>query len=282
MENIQWYPGHMTKTRRMMQANISLVDIVIELLDARLPYSSKNPDIDELAQHKRRLVVLNKADLADPSITREWEVFYRAQGFVTMTTNAHEKKIASRLDETARRIMQEKIQREKQRGRQQVIIRAMVVGIPNVGKSTFINQLAKGSPTTTGDRPGVTRGKQWVNVKKGFDVLDTPGVLWPKFEDVVVGQRLAFTGAITDHILDSVTLSEKLIAWLMENYPKVLATRYKVEENLPPNEMLEAIGIARSFKIKGGAVDIERAANTLLDEFRGGKLGRITLETVES
>ncbi|MCL2420454.1 MAG: ribosome biogenesis GTPase YlqF [Defluviitaleaceae bacterium] len=287
--NIQWYPGHMTKTRRMMQANIGLVDVVIELLDARIPYSSKNPDMDELAQAKPRLVLLNKADLADPNVTRQWEAYYLARGIKVMAISATEKKIAGRLAEKVRGMMVDKIAKEKKRGRLTVNIRAMVVGIPNVGKSTLINQLAGaagrgGAPTSTGDKPGVTRGKQWIKVAKDFDLLDTPGVLWPKFEDKEVGERLAFTGAINDVILDAITLSEAFIGWIMEEKPEALISRYKLEQlmeaeqELLPRDILEAIGVARGFKIKGGEVDLERAAITLLDEYRGGRLGRITLE----
>jgi len=273
----------------MMQANMALVDVVIELLDARIPYSSKNPDMDELARSKPRLVLLNKSDLADSGATRQWEDYYLARGFKALSISATEKKIAGRLAETVRSMMSDKIARERKRGRLTVNIRAMVVGIPNVGKSTLINQLSgaagrSGAPTTTGDKPGVTRGKQWIKVAKDFDLLDTPGVLWPKFEDEEVGKRLAFTGAINDVILDAVTLSEMLITWLVEEKPEALFARYKLEKivevckAMPPHELLEAIGAARGFKIKGGAVDLERAAIMLLDEFRAGRLGRITLE----
>jgi len=284
--NIQWYPGHMTKTRRMMHANMAMVDVVIELLDARIPYSSKNPDIDELARSKKRLVLLNKSDLADTIITRQWEEHYRSRGFEALAISATEKKIAGRLSETVRDMMSEKIAKEKKRGRLTVNIRGMVVGIPNVGKSTLINQLSGalgrgGAPTVTANRPGVTRGKQWIKVAKDFDLLDTPGVLWPKFEDEEVGKKLAFTGAIKDTILDTITLSQALIAWLGEEEPEALFTRYKLSEtvrDMPLGEQLEAIGRARGFKIKGGAIDLERAANTLMDEFRAGMLGRISLE----
>ena len=284
--NIQWYPGHMAKTRRMMAANMALVDVVIELLDARIPYSSKNPDMDELALSKPRLVLLNKSDLADPETTRLWADFYRDNGARALAISANEKKIAGKITETVRQIMSDKIAREKQRGRLMVNIRAMVVGIPNVGKSTLINQLSGaasrgGAPTATADRPGVTRGKQWIKIAKDFDLLDTPGVLWPKFEDQAVGEKLAFTGAINDTILDTVTLSWALIAWFMAEKPEALLARYKLGEEkcgLEPQGILEAIGAARGFKARGGAVDVERAAITLLDEFRGGKLGRISLE----
>jgi len=274
----------MTKTRRMMEANIKLVDVVIELLDARVPYSSKNPDIDKLAKDKHRLVLLNKSDLADKAATLKWEEYYKKIGFNVLPVNATEKKIAVKLTDTIRKMMKEKIEREKKRGRLSVNIRAMVTGIPNVGKSTLINQLSgaagrSGAPTTTGDKPGVTRGKQWIKVAKDFDLLDTPGILWPKFEEQAVGQRLAFTGAINDTILDVVTLSEDLIRWLLENNKDALLSRYKTGDiSGPAREYLEAIGIARGFKLKGGETDLNRAANTLLDEFRAGRLGRITLE----
>ena len=312
-KSIQWYPGHMTKTRRMMQANMALVDVVIEILDARIPYSSKNPDMDELTRNKKRLILLNKADLADANVTKLWEEHYRSRGFFALSLSATEKKVAGRLTETVKSIMSEKIAREKARGRLSVNIRAMVVGIPNVGKSTLINQLSGlagkgGAPTQTADKPGVTRGKQWIKVAKDFDLLDTPGVLWPKFEDNAVGEKLAFTGAINDTILDIVTLSHVFIEWLVKERPEALLSRYKLDEGLFSNdldggpsgdlddgpsgdlddgpsgdfasseEVLAAIGVARGFKVKGGGVDLERAAITLLDEFRAGRLGRISLE----
>lgn len=284
--NIQWYPGHMTKTRRMMQANIQLVDVVIELLDARIPYSSKNPDMDQLAANKKRLVLLNKSDLAEPDATKLWEEYYRKQGFHTIAISATEKKVAKRLADTVRNIMAEKIEKEKKRGRISVNIRAMVVGIPNVGKSTLINQISgglgrSGTPTTTADRPGVTRGKQWVKVAKDFDLLDTPGVLWPKFEDEEVGKRLAFTGSVNDVILDTVLLSQELISWLLTQKPDALFSRYKLPEEahgLTPDMILEAIALSRGFKLKGGVADLERTSVTLLDEFRAGRLGKISLE----
>jgi len=290
---IQWYPGHMTKTKRMLTAQLGVVDIVIELLDARLPLSSKNPDIDELAQNKQRLLIFNKADLADKAVTAQWEAYFRRLGFFTLALDSTQRTAVKPLAERVREIMQPKTDRQKERGRVAAPIRAMVVGIPNVGKSTFINQLAGRASAATADRPGVTRGRQWIRVRDlqaksgdaaaNFDLMDTPGVLWPKFEDEQVGIRLAITGAINDLILDRVTLAEYLISILLDINPVAIVARYKISPNEGgnakfPRQILEEIGESRGFKMKGGIIDLERAAITLLDEFRGGKLGRITLE----
>ena len=281
--NIQWYPGHMTKARRMMQENIALVDIVIELLDARIPYSSKNPDIDPLANGKKRLVLLNKADLADPAATAAWTVYYEARGFAVVQTDAAHGKGMQGIADAARELMREKVERLRRRGRIFVPTRAMIAGIPNVGKSTLINQIVGKHMTRTSDRPGVTRGKQWVKIKKDFELLDTPGILWPKFEDQTVGLHLAFTGAVKDDIMDIDTLAQKLIDKLRVVSPGCLTRRYgvTVHENDLAADILIKIAEARGFKIKGGEADAGRAAITLLDEFRGGKLGRITLEWPE-
>lgn len=277
---IQWYPGHMAKTKRMMQTHIALVDIVIELLDARIPYSSKNPDISQLAKGKQRIVVLNKADLAAPDITADWEKQYTQDGTAVIRMDSRQKAGALKLVDTARTLMRDKTERQKQRGRMTTPIRAMVVGIPNVGKSTFVNQLAGRAGAATGDRPGVTRGRQWIKVGTDFDLLDTPGVLWPKFEDASVGLRLAITGAVSDDILDRITLCEGLLSLLADINPSSFVDRYhlSVYENEKPRTLLEMIGAARGFKMKGGVIDIERAAIVVLDEFRAGKLGRISLE----
>ena len=281
--NIQWYPGHMTKTRRMMQENIGLVDIVIELLDARIPFSSKNPEIDELAKNKHRIVILNKSDLADDKKTNLWLKYFEAKGFKVILVNSITGKGLKDITEVSKELMQEKIERLKKRGRLFVPTRAMIVGIPNVGKSTLINKFVGKSLTKTGDKPGVTRGKQWIKIKKDFELLDTPGILWPKFEDKEVGLKLAFTGAVNDDILDVYTLSLNLIEYLKNKYPENLKERYKIDfsEDDREDEILKNIGIARSFKTKGGEVDLLRAAHILIDEFRGAKLGKMTLEIPE-
>ena len=293
---IQWYPGHMTKTKRMLTAQLGVVDVVIELLDARLPLSSKNPDIDELAANKQRLLVLNKADLADKTVTAQWEAYFRRLGFFTLAMDATQRTAVKPLAERVREIMQPKTDRQRTRGRISAPIRAMVVGIPNVGKSTFINQLAGRASAATADRPGVTRGRQWIRVRDmqtrggteaaDFDLMDTPGVLWPKFEDEQVGIKLAVSGAVSDLILDRITLAEHLIKILLEINPVAIVARYRVSTDAGgiaklPRQILDEIGEARGFKMKGGIVDTERAAITLLDEYRGGKLGRISLEKPE-
>ncbi|MCL1998759.1 MAG: ribosome biogenesis GTPase YlqF [Turicibacter sp.] len=281
--NIQWYPGHMTKTKRMILANLSLVDIVIELLDARIPYSSKNPDIDEFAKSKKRLILLNKSDLADEHTTNLWKDYYKARDFHILAVNSKDGKIAANLSELVRTVMKDKIAQQKSRGRLTVSIRAMVVGIPNVGKSTLINSLSLmskrgGKPTATADRPGVTRGKQWVKVANDFDLLDTPGVLWPKFEDPNVAENLAFTGALNDNILDNVTLATIFLERIATSRPQSLLDRYKLDEITDSQKLLESIAMKRGFKLKGNIPNLERAAITVLDEFRAGLLGRISLE----
>lgn len=278
MNNIQWYPGHMTKTRRMMEENISLVDIVIELVDARIPYSSKNPDLDTLAKNKHRVLLLNKCDLADERATDIWQEYFEKQGFRVIRINALKGNGLGEVTETARSLMKEKIEKLKARGRINVPIRSMIVGIPNVGKSTFINKYVGKVTAKTGDKPGVTRGKQWIKLKKDFELLDTPGILWPKFEDQQVGLRLALIGAIKDEILNIDELALELIAILTEHYPGVLHTRYEVEEEQTPANIIEQIAVKRNCIQKGNELDYTKAANLLLDEFRSGKLGKITLE----
>ncbi len=281
--NIQWDPGHMTKTRRMMEETISLVDIVIELVDARIPYSSKNPDLDHLARNKHRIILLNKSDLADERATTIWEAYFVEKGFRVIRMNALKGNGMGEVTEVARDLMKEKVERLRARGRINVPIRSMIVGIPNVGKSTFINKYVGKITAKTGDKPGVTRGKQWIKLKKDFELLDTPGILWPKFEDQQVGLKLAFTGAINDDILDAQTMATEFIAHMMKRNSGSICKRYGVEigEETKAHEVLEAIAISRGFKLKGDEPDLQRAAKILLDEFRGGKLGKITLELPE-
>ncbi|MCD7904206.1 MAG: ribosome biogenesis GTPase YlqF [Clostridiales bacterium] len=276
--DIQWYPGHMTKTRRMMEENIALVDIVAELVDARIPLSSKNPDIDKLAANKKRLIILNKADLADSRKTELWREYFEDRGFRIITADSKAGKGIKEIYPACREIMREKIERLKARGRILVPSRVMIAGIPNVGKSTLINRLVGRSLTKTGDKPGVTRSKQWVKIKKDLELLDTPGILWPKFDDEAVGLRLAFTGAINDDILEKNELAVRLTGELVKLYPGCLSSRYWVSEELSPHEIFENIGKNRGFLTKGGEIDSLRTASVFLDEFRGGKLGRITLE----
>lgn len=278
--NIQWYPGHMTKTKRMMTENISLVDIVIELVDARIPYSSKNPDIDDLAKNKYRIILLNKCDLAEEYATALWEKYYKQKGFEVIQINSLKGTGMNDVTTTARKLMQEKIERLKSKGRLFVPIRSMIVGIPNVGKSTFINKYVGKTTAKTGDKPGVTRGKQWIKLKKDFELLDTPGILWPKFDDKAVGLKLAFTGAVNDDILDLITLATELINHLLLRHSDLLKNRYHIDFDTieQPHIILQKIAVARGFKQKGGEPDIDRAAKILLDEYRGGKLGKITLE----
>jgi len=273
----------MTKTKRMMTENISLVDIVIELLDARIPFSSKNPDIDNLARNKFRIIILNKVDLADDKKTKLWEEFFKEKGFKVVLVNSVSGHGIKNITDFSRELMKEKLERLKQRGRIFVPIRAMIAGIPNVGKSTLINKLVGKATAKTGDKPGVTRGKQWVKIKKDFELLDTPGILWPKFDDREVGIKLAVTGAVKDDVIDSYTISVKLIDYLRNLYPDFLKERYKIQfdENISSDRILKKIGEARMFKIKGGEVDLDRSANILIDEFRGCKLGKITLEVPE-
>lgn len=281
--NIQWYPGHMTKTRRMMEETISLVDIVIELVDARIPYSSKNPDLDHLARNKHRIILLNKSDLADDRATAIWTEYFVEQGFRVIQMNSLKNVGMDTVTEAARTLMKEKIERLKARGRINVPIRSMIVGIPNVGKSTFINKYVGKASTKTGDKPGVTRGKQWIKLKKDFELLDTPGILWPKFEDQQVGLKLAFTGAINDDILDAETMAIEFIDHMMHRNIDSIRKRYGIEfeQTEEPHAVLIQIAQARGFKLRGDEPDTFRAAKILMDEFRGGKLGRITLELPE-
>ncbi len=281
--DIQWYPGHMTKTRRMMEENISLVDIVAEILDARIPLSSRNPDIDRLAANKKRVIILNKSDLADSEKTKKWISYFEARGFKVLCTDSRTGKGVKDIAPVCKELMKEKVERLRARGRIFVPSRVMIAGIPNSGKSTFINRLVGKSITKTGDKPGVTRSKQWVNIKKDLQLLDTPGILWPKFDDKQVGLRLAFTGAVNDEILEKRELASLLIGELRKQYPRAIADRYGIEyaEDEADHEILDKIGKKRGFLKKGEEIDTLRTASILLDEFRGGKLGKITLEIPE-
>jgi len=279
--DIQWYPGHMTKTRRMMEENQKLIDIVVELLDARIPISSRNPAIDEIFPTKPRLVVLNKSDIADAKITMEWENYFKSKGLAVKAISSTMNKSLNDIFLSCKEILKEKIEHDKKRGLVNRPVKMMVVGIPNVGKSSFINKLSGKKSAQTGDRPGVTKGKQWIRLANSFELLDTPGILWPKFEDVSVGEKLAFTGAIKDEIMDLEDIASRLLLVLKQRYPNSLAERYKMSdfEEMTGYELLTLLGKKRGFVISGGEIDTERAAKILLDEFRGAKLGRISLES---
>ena len=277
--NIQWYPGHMTKTKRLIEENIKLVDIVIELLDARAPFSTKNPDIDKLAGNKMRIIILNKADLADEQVTKQWIEWYSAHNVKVVPIIATSGKGIKEVVKIAEDLLREKIERDKARGRIYRPIRAMIVGIPNVGKSTFINALVGKGTAKTGDKPGVTRGKQWVKIRKGFELLDMPGILWPKFEDQTVAQHLAFIGSINDNILDNRQLAIYLLELGLKSFKEKLETRYKIELPDDGYEAFKAIGTKRGMIVAGGGLDELRVAQMILDEFRGGKWGHITVES---
>ena len=279
--NIQWYPGHMTKTRRQIEADLKHVDIVAEIIDARIPISSRNPDIDAICADKPRLIVLNRADQADPAQNRAWGEYFRKKGYAVLETDAKTGRGVNQFSSVTQEVLKEQISKWREKGQVGRPVRAMVVGVPNVGKSTFINQVAKRKSAKAGNRPGVTRGKQWVSVDAGLELLDTPGILWPKFEDETTGIHLAFTGAVKDEIMDLETLACHLIELLARRYPQALAERYKLEADpgLPGWELLELCGKKRGFRISGGEVDTERMAKVLLDEYRSGKLGNLTFET---
>ena len=279
--NFQWYPGHMTKARRMMQEDMKLIDLVIELLDARTPLASRNPDIDELAKNKSRLVLLNKADLADERATLKWSEYFKNQGCFVVTINARNKTGFKAIQTAIQKACKDKIERDLKRGIKNRPIRAMVVGIPNVGKSTFINSYAGKACTKTGNKPGVTKGKQWIKLNRSVELLDTPGILWPKFEDQEVGLRLALIGSIKDEILNVEELALELIKFLREHYAGILTERYQAEETGTDAEVFEQIAVNRKCVQKGNETDFLKAANILLEEFRNGKIGKITLEFPE-
>lgn len=276
--NVQWYPGHMTKAKRMMQEDMKLIDLVIELVDARIPYSSRNPDIDSLAGNKSRVLLLNKADLADDKKNKLWAQYYREKGCFVLEINSKTRSGMKQLSLLVREACQEKIERDRRRGIKNRPIRAMVAGIPNVGKSTFINTFVGQSCTKTGNRPGVTKGKQWIRVNKELELLDTPGILWPKFEDPLVGQHLAFIGSINDEILQTEELALSLISLLQKIYPQALQERYQLAGEQEAPVVLEEICKRRGCYKKGMEPDYYKAAGLLLDEFRNGQLGKMTLE----
>lgn len=288
---IQWYPGHMTKTRRQIEADLKNVDIVVEIIDARIPVSSRNPDIDSICAGKPRMIVLNRADQADASRNKRWSAYFKKQGHTVLETDAKTGRGINQFSAVIQDALKEQIARWREKGQVGRPVRAMIVGVPNVGKSTFINKVARKKSALAGDRPGVTRGKQWVHVEQGLDLLDTPGILWPKFEDEKIGMNLAFTGAVKDDIMDVETLGCHFMTLMGEQYPEALMACYKLTA-IPEREeeendvaygyrLLQLCAQKRGMRISGGEFDTERMARVLLDEYRGGKLGRFTLEMPE-
>jgi len=275
---IQWYPGHMTKAIRQMREDMKLIDLVIEIVDARVPLSSRNPMIDDLAAGKARVLLLNKRDLADESITREWIAYFKEQDIFAVGIDARDRKTLNELNSVIEEACAKKRERDLKRGIKNRPIRAMVVGIPNCGKSTFINSYAGKKSAKTGNKPGVTKGKQWIRLRKDLELLDTPGILWPKFEDEAVGVRLASIGSVKDDILNTEELCYRVISFLRENYSGRLAERYDISEEGEPYEVLAAMTVSRNLKKAQGEPDTERGIKLLLDDFRGGALGRVTLE----
>lgn len=279
--NIQWFPGHMTKAQRMIEENIKLVDAVCEILDARIPGASRNPDIDRLAGDKLRLVILNRCDLADPEMTARWRRYFQSRGLAILETDAKNGKGVNGFVPAVRELLKDKLKEYESKGQVGRPLRLMILGIPNVGKSTFINKVAGRKAAIAGDKPGVTRGKQWISIDSGLDLLDTPGILWPKFESQEVGELLAITNAIKAEVIDKETLGANFMLRLRAYYPEALRTRYKIEPDPEANgfELLEQAAKKRGFLVSRGEYDLERMANTLLKEYHEGKLGRLTLET---
>ena len=281
--NYQWYPGHMTKAKRMMQEDIKLIDLIIEVVDARIPLSSRNPDIDELGKNKYRIVLLNKSDLSDSSYNNQWAAYFRNKGFHVLEINAKTGAGIKAINGLVQEACKEKIERDRKRGIVNRPIRAMVVGIPNVGKSTFINSFAGKACTKTGNKPGVTKGKQWIRLNKSLELLDTPGILWPKFEDQSVGMKLAFIGSMNDEIIIVQEMALDLICFIADRYPQVFKERYQVEYPAENNKesalhVLTEIAKIRKCYGKGEEIDYDKAAALFVDDFRSGRLGRITLE----
>lgn len=283
LESLSWFPGHMTKTRRMITAEINNMDAVCEIVDARIPRSSRNPDIDELTVGKPRIVVLNRVDQADPKMTKRWAAYFRSLGYAVLEVDAKSGAGVKQFPAAVRELLADKLRAYEEKGQVGRVLRVMVLGIPNVGKSTFINKVSGRKTAKAEDRPGVTRGKQWVPVDKTLELLDTPGILWPKFEDVKVGIRLGYTGAIRDDVMDIEELGMHLMAYLAKEYPETLTSRYKIDITGEEDgyELLQKGGRKRGFLLSGAEVDTERMARILLDEYRSGKLGRFTLETPE-
>ncbi len=280
MENLNWYPGHMAKTRRLIEENLKFIDAVVEIIDARIPLSSRNPCFDDMIKTKPRLIIMNKSDLADPVMTDKWSGYFSKNITKVISISCETNSGINKITPVLKEMFAERIKLDSERGITRPI-RIMIIGIPNVGKSTLINRISKRAITKTGDRPGVTRQKQWVRLKDGLEMLDTPGILQPKFEDQEVAKRLAFTGAIKDEIIETELLCYELLEYLRDNYQEELKTRYKVSEDLSDKkgyEILEIIGKRRGLVISGGEIDMERASNIVLDEFRSAKIGRVTLE----
>ena len=280
--NIQWYPGHMTKTRRQIEADLKLVDAVCEIVDSRIPMSSRNPDIDSICGNKPRIIVLNRMDLADPEATKRWAAYFKSKGMAVVITDCKSRKGISDFQPAVQSVLKEKIERNAAKGMNKPL-KIMIVGIPNVGKSTLINQISGRKGAKAENRPGVTRGKQWVTVNPGLLLLDTPGILWPKFDDPQVGMMLAYTGAVKENVLDAEELAAFLMELLWKRYPDTVRQRYKVDRpaDTPGYRLLEEAGRKRGFLLARGEIDTERIAKVLLDEYRSGKLGRITFEEME-
>lgn len=276
--HFQWYPGHMTKARRAMQEDIKLIDVVIELVDARIPLASKNPDINLLAQNKSRILLLNKSDMADPALISPWIRYFEQKGYLAMAVNSKKRNELKQVNSLIQKACKEKIERDRKRGILNRPVRAMIVGIPNVGKSTFINSFAGRACARTGNKPGVTKGKQWIRLNKQVELLDTPGILWPKFEDQTVGQHLAFIGSIKDELIQSVDLALDLIEFLVEQYPGTIKKAYGAEEAQSSADLLLAVANNRGCLQKGNEPDYDKAAFLILDDFRNARLGNITIE----